>query len=225
MPEHNAAESRSHFSAWAIVSAPLVLGFDLSDDSKIAAAWPIVSNKEAIAISQTWVHGTPYPTGRLIKSWQAPNLPTLVVRGGCGTDACADSNPRCAEWAKEDQCIANPGYMRQNCKKSCHACDQGDYAKWKCGAALEARAFPQSTLPATPAMPALQTLPNLHRHPRHPTHPAHPSPPRPPPPSPPPLACSASPLRAASGAPVHCVPATFALTWRGSSLEGTAAPM
>ena len=26
MPEHNAAESRSHFSAWAIISSPLTLG-------------------------------------------------------------------------------------------------------------------------------------------------------------------------------------------------------
>ena len=26
MPEHNAAESRSHFSAWAVVSSPLTLG-------------------------------------------------------------------------------------------------------------------------------------------------------------------------------------------------------
>ena len=52
MPEHNDAESRSHFSAWAVVSAPLVLGFDLSDEAKVAAAWPVISNREAIAISQ-----------------------------------------------------------------------------------------------------------------------------------------------------------------------------
>lgn len=39
MPEHNAAESRSHLSAWALVSAPLALGFDLTDDAKMDAAW------------------------------------------------------------------------------------------------------------------------------------------------------------------------------------------
>ena len=38
MPEHNLAESRSHMGAWAIVSAPLVLGFDLRDDAKLGAA-------------------------------------------------------------------------------------------------------------------------------------------------------------------------------------------
>jgi len=52
MPEHNAAESRSHFSAWAVVSAPLILGFDLSDEAKVAAAWPVISNRDVIAISQ-----------------------------------------------------------------------------------------------------------------------------------------------------------------------------
>ena len=52
MPEHNDVESRAHFSAWAVVSAPLVLGFDLDDEAKVAAAWPVISNREAIAISQ-----------------------------------------------------------------------------------------------------------------------------------------------------------------------------
>ncbi|KAL3929648.1 MAG: hypothetical protein SGPRY_001869 [Prymnesium sp.] len=54
MPEHNAAESRSHFSSWAIVSSPLTLGFDLTDGIKFAAAWPVISNREVIEISQTW---------------------------------------------------------------------------------------------------------------------------------------------------------------------------
>jgi len=108
MPEHNAAESRSHFAAWAMVSAPLVLGFDLSDKAKLATAWPIISNKEVIAISQTWVKGAPYPSGKLVKSWQAKNVPTFAVRGGCAAAACKDDNPNCTRWAKEQQCEANP---------------------------------------------------------------------------------------------------------------------
>ena len=131
MPEHNDAESRSHFAAWAIVSAPLVLGFDLSDETKMAAAWPIISNEEVIAISQTWVAGAAYPSGRLLKSWHATNVPTFAVRGGCGhTGWCTDQNPRCREWAHEQQCIVNPGYMHTNCRKSCGLCEDGNFTNW-----------------------------------------------------------------------------------------------
>ena len=47
----SAAESRAHFGAWAIVSAPLVLGMDLTPgDAKAQAAldavWDIITNRE-----------------------------------------------------------------------------------------------------------------------------------------------------------------------------------
>lgn len=130
MPEHNPAESRSHFAAWAIVSAPLVLGFDLSDEAKLTLAWPTISNREVIEISQTWVHGMPYPSGKLLASWQAPNVPTLAVRGACADTPCTDENPKCPQWAKEQQCEANPSYMHYHCKKSCHTCAHGNYTSW-----------------------------------------------------------------------------------------------
>jgi len=132
MPEHNAAESRSHLSAWALVSAPLALGFDLTDDAKMDAAWPIISNEEVLAISQTWISGAKFATGQLLKRWQAKNVPTLEVRGSCSSDArwCVDSNPKCAEWAKDDQCEANPNYMLRNCRKSCATCQAGNFTGW-----------------------------------------------------------------------------------------------
>ena len=130
MVEHNAAESRSHFAAWAMISAPLVLGFDLSDEARMAEAWPVISNKEVIEISQTWVKGAPFPSGRLLKRWQAPNVPTIALRGGCGELSCVDQNPKCAQWAKEAQCDANPGYMHSHCAKSCDACPQGNVSGW-----------------------------------------------------------------------------------------------
>eukprot|EP00005_Dracoamoeba_jomungandri_P000161 CAMPEP_0174253276 /NCGR_PEP_ID=MMETSP0439-20130205/2647_1 /TAXON_ID=0 /ORGANISM="Stereomyxa ramosa, Strain Chinc5" /LENGTH=378 /DNA_ID=CAMNT_0015334217 /DNA_START=162 /DNA_END=1298 /DNA_ORIENTATION=+ len=55
-------ESRSHFGAWCVVSAPLILGFDLTKSSIMASVWDIISNKEAIAVSQSW-QGHP---GRLV---------------------------------------------------------------------------------------------------------------------------------------------------------------
>eukprot|EP00937_MAST-01D_sp_MAST-1D-sp2_P006070 g6070.t1 len=130
MPEHNVAESRSHFSAWAMVSAPLVLGFDLTDEAQMAAAWPVLSNTKVIDISQAHEAGRAWPSGRLAKSWRAAQPPTIAVRGGCGPAACRDGNPKCAQWAADNQCVVNPGYMQSNCARSCGACPGGSYSGW-----------------------------------------------------------------------------------------------
>ena len=41
-------EDQSHFCAWAIVSSPLVLGFDLTDSATMDRVWPIISNHEVV---------------------------------------------------------------------------------------------------------------------------------------------------------------------------------
>ena len=51
-------ESRSHFGAWCIVSAPLYLGFDMANATVMDSVWDIISNTEAIAVNQQW-HGHP----------------------------------------------------------------------------------------------------------------------------------------------------------------------
>ena len=127
MPEHGAAESRSHFAAWAIISAPLVLGFDLTNEERLRAAWPIISNAEVIKISQTWVADAPWPSGRLLKRWHATNVPTYELRGACAPDSCTDDEPKCKEWAGEGQCELNPSYMKKRCRKSCDTCAHGKF--------------------------------------------------------------------------------------------------
>lgn len=47
-------EWRSHFAAWCIVSSPLVLGLDMTNDTLVDSVWPIVANPEALAVSQTY---------------------------------------------------------------------------------------------------------------------------------------------------------------------------
>ena len=39
---------------------------------------------------------------------------------------CEDRHPTCPEFAKQGQCSANPGWMEENCKKSCGSkrCDK-----------------------------------------------------------------------------------------------------
>lgn len=48
------AEARTHFGAWSIVSSPLILSHDMSNDTITDAIWPIISNKEVIAVNQAW---------------------------------------------------------------------------------------------------------------------------------------------------------------------------
>eukprot|EP00928_Gymnodinium_smaydae_P033234 TRINITY_DN23857_c0_g2_i1.p1 TRINITY_DN23857_c0_g2~~TRINITY_DN23857_c0_g2_i1.p1 ORF type:complete len:445 (-),score=86.88 TRINITY_DN23857_c0_g2_i1:117-1451(-) len=50
----NAAETRTHFGAWVIVSSPLTLSHDVNNDTIMDEIWPVIANKEAIAISQTY---------------------------------------------------------------------------------------------------------------------------------------------------------------------------
>jgi hypothetical protein len=67
----NATEDRSHFGAWAIMSSPLILSFNLSDQGRMDRVWPIVSNRAIIRVNQRWA-GDP---GRRVASsadgWQA----------------------------------------------------------------------------------------------------------------------------------------------------------
>ena len=67
----NATEDRSHFSAWATMSSPLILSFNLTDPVRIDRAWPIISNRRVLAVNQRWA-GDP---GRRVTlsadGWQA----------------------------------------------------------------------------------------------------------------------------------------------------------
>merc|ERR1712032_1112214 len=53
-PGLSMAETRTHFGAWAIVSSPLTLSHDVNNDTIMDEVWPVIANREAIAISQTY---------------------------------------------------------------------------------------------------------------------------------------------------------------------------
>jgi hypothetical protein len=61
----NDAEDRTHFSAWCIVSSPLVLGHNISDQTQTSKIWPIVTNQKAIDVNQNFAGHT----GGLVTSW------------------------------------------------------------------------------------------------------------------------------------------------------------
>jgi len=52
--ELNLAETRTHFGAWVIVSSPLTLSHDVNDGNVTEMIWPIISNREVLAVSQTY---------------------------------------------------------------------------------------------------------------------------------------------------------------------------
>eukprot|EP00980_Cylindrotheca_fusiformis_P019396 scaffold6663_cov92-Cylindrotheca_fusiformis.AAC.4 len=47
-------EAQTHFAAWAIMSSPLFLSHDVTNEDIMDEVWPIISNQEIIAINQAW---------------------------------------------------------------------------------------------------------------------------------------------------------------------------
>eukprot|EP00322_Chrysochromulina_rotalis_P014404 CAMPEP_0115844618 /NCGR_PEP_ID=MMETSP0287-20121206/8921_1 /TAXON_ID=412157 /ORGANISM="Chrysochromulina rotalis, Strain UIO044" /LENGTH=438 /DNA_ID=CAMNT_0003298349 /DNA_START=63 /DNA_END=1379 /DNA_ORIENTATION=+ len=56
------AETRAHFGSWTIVSSPLTLSHDPTNQTVMDAIWPIISNKEVLAVSQSYAghSGSPF---------------------------------------------------------------------------------------------------------------------------------------------------------------------
>eukprot|EP00913_Durusdinium_trenchii_P033007 g30900.t1 len=57
-------EARSHFSAWSIVSSPLVLSMDVNDDAVMDQVWEILSD------FNMQLHGQVIPHTSQVPSWQ-----------------------------------------------------------------------------------------------------------------------------------------------------------
>merc|ERR1711871_44714 len=53
-PGLSVEETRSHFGSWAIVSSPLTLSHDVNNDTIQGAVWPVIANKEVIAVNQAY---------------------------------------------------------------------------------------------------------------------------------------------------------------------------
>jgi len=83
---------RSQFSAFAIMSAPLVLSFDILDDSKLLPIFDILTNEEAIEVNQRWA-GSP---GRLLQKW-SPHLASDPLFPW--VEACKENDPAQTRWA------------------------------------------------------------------------------------------------------------------------------
>jgi len=67
-------EQRTQFNAWAIVSSPLILSLDVTDDAIMDAAWPVIANKEVIEVNQAWAghSGTAFKSSEEVVDFSEP---------------------------------------------------------------------------------------------------------------------------------------------------------
>ena len=95
-PGLSETEAATHFAAWAIVSSPLILSHDVNNATVMDAVWPIISNREAIAVNQAWAghSGSAF--------YRSPNTVTLgavnhaAVQKGMGLPQLAALGPTVA---------------------------------------------------------------------------------------------------------------------------------
>mmetsp|Transcript_11909 Transcript_11909/g.26290 ORF Transcript_11909/g.26290 Transcript_11909/m.26290 type:complete len:801 (+) Transcript_11909:884-3286(+) len=84
-------ETRSQFGVYALMSAPLILSFDITQDQNLLPYWDIFTNTEAIEVDQTWA-GSP---GKLIKQWRPPSQSSLHY---AAAEACRSDAPEQGAW-------------------------------------------------------------------------------------------------------------------------------
>jgi len=79
-------EEQTHFGLWSIISAPLVLGFDMGNASTMDRVWSTITNPDALAINLEWA-GHP---GTLVKAYPATTSLTgvkMLTQGPCDGSA------------------------------------------------------------------------------------------------------------------------------------------
>lgn len=89
-------EWRTHFAAWCVTSAPLILGFDLSNTELLKKVAPIITNSHALAVNQ-YYSGDP---GRLLRNSSDTFVIDDVKFGAPGLCCKTITLPYFQVWAK-----------------------------------------------------------------------------------------------------------------------------
>ena len=95
-PRLSLEQGKAQFAGWCSVSSPLVLGFDLANDTEYDRWWPILSNPRALAIQAAWAGSA----GRLVE--QSSQTFTTRVPHGCTCEDMKDTRalPEWTVWSK-----------------------------------------------------------------------------------------------------------------------------
>eukprot|EP00041_Stephanoeca_diplocostata_P035461 m.1252709 g.1252709 ORF g.1252709 m.1252709 type:complete len:617 (-) comp24703_c0_seq73:4205-6055(-) len=112
---------RAHFGAWAVMSSPLILSFDLTNQTKMDLVWPIITNKEALAVNAAWDGDA----GRLVESEYDMSAPTPVFMRPCADVVDTqrwiyDARTKTISSASngDTRCLAVPGCPAQQSPRS-----------------------------------------------------------------------------------------------------------
>lgn len=61
----------------------------------------------------------------LDSEWEGYPL-TSDISYHTGPEPCVDKNESCHDWFLKGECLINPDYMLENCRKSCKVCGKFD---------------------------------------------------------------------------------------------------
>ena len=79
------------------------------DPHSMHAGCPVIAGEKWTATK--WIHARPF-------RWSAPAPPNAPP-------GCDNKHELCKAWANAGECKKNPGFMLQDCRWACKACDAG----------------------------------------------------------------------------------------------------
>ena len=79
------------------------------DPHSMHAGCPVIAGEKWTATK--WIHARPF-------RWTAPAPPKAPP-------GCDNKHELCKAWANAGECKKNPGFMLQDCRWACKACDAG----------------------------------------------------------------------------------------------------
>jgi hypothetical protein len=95
-PRLSFEQAQAQLAGWCTVSSPLILGFDLANETEYNRWWPLLSNQRALGIQSAWAGSA----GRLVA--QARRNFTTRVPHGCTCEDMKDTRslPEFTVWSK-----------------------------------------------------------------------------------------------------------------------------
>ena len=92
-------ETRAHFGSWAIVSSPLTLSHDPSNQTIMDAIWPIISNTEVLSVSQSYAGHSGSPFKQAAATLELASTNPALIEPSMAADELASLPPlRVPKW-------------------------------------------------------------------------------------------------------------------------------
>lgn len=95
-PGLSPAETRTHFYSWVIVSSPLTLSHNVNDDTVNEAVWPVITNEEALAVSEAYFghSGTAFTSSEETVELADAHIEACAAEEAQGTGRVCDAHEK-----------------------------------------------------------------------------------------------------------------------------------